>query len=313
VIKGVGMSTSWMTTIAVLATIPVCIAGAQLPQQELPAKERRPTVTVPFFAVEGRGNQTSAATQMSVSVLDNKTAPQSIVAIQTARELPLRLGVLIDTSNSVRTSRMHQAAVRATSELLKQVLKAPDDMAFFVSFAATPKVTGLMNRDAVPKFKVDLTPGSGTALFDAVYLACTERMPADPTKPTRRVLVLLSDGSDNLSHVNHEQAIAAAQKAGAVIFAVSTGENSSPNLDDSRLQQLADRTGGQAFVYLHRDDVPKVFSSIRGQIENMYAVTFVPADLGKTGQYHSIELKMTSDTKVKLRAPKGYYVTAQVQ
>ncbi len=307
------MSAGWITTIAALVTIPLCIAGAQVAQRDLPAKDQRPTVTVPFFAVDGRGNDTSAGTQISVSVLDNKAPASAILAIRTARDLPLRVGILIDTSNSARLDGMHEAAVRAASQLLNQILKTSDDRAFFASFAATPNVTALMNRDEVPKFKVDLTPGGGTALFDAVYFACTERMQADPTQPTRRVLVILSDGGDNLSHVNHDQAIAAAQKAGTVIFAVSTSEHSKPGLDVSRLQQFAEKTGGQAFLYLNPDDLPEVFSSMRGQIENMYAVTFVPADLGKTGQYHSIELKMTSGTKVKLRAPKAYYVGTQVQ
>ena len=144
-------------------------------------------------------------------------------------------------------------------------------------------------------------------MFDAVYVACKKRMEADPTQPARRVLVILSDGEDNMSHVTRDKAIAAAQKAKTVVFAVGG------DLDTGGLYWVADRTGGHAFISPSRKDLPKVFSSIREQIENMYAVTFVPADAGKPGQYHSIELKATSDKKLKLRAQKGYYISDGVR
>ena len=146
-------------------------------------------------------------------------------------------------------------------------------------------------------------------MFDAVYVACKKRMQADPVQPSRRVLVILSDGRDNMSHVTRDTAVAAALEARTVIFAVNTKENS--NIADSvGLNWFADKTGGYAFLY---PNLPKVFSSIREQIENMYAVTFVPADVGKPERYHSIELRDTSDRKMKLRAPKGYYVSDGVR
>ncbi len=290
--------------------VSVCIAAAQVPQRELPGP---PTVTVPFFAIDAHGNPMGTSTQIDLSVLDNKMPPQSVLAIRTAKELPLRLGVLIDTSNSERQSGLYRPGVQATSDFLNQVLSGAEDRAFIVSFSAVPSGTAFMNRDALLKFKLNLTPGGGTALFDAIYLACNERMQGDATQPARRVLVILSDGGDNASHVNHDKAIVAAQEAGTVIFAVSTSEDARGDRDSARLEQLADKTGGRAFVRLSRKDIPKVFSTIREQIESMYAVTFVPADLGKPGQYRSIELKMTADKKVKLRAPKGYYVAAGAQ
>jgi len=310
--KRLPMSKSWMK-IAASAAALVCVAAAQMPQIETSAKELRPAVTVPFFALDGHGKPTSAITQIDVSVLDNKTQPQWIVAVQAARAFPLRLGVLIDTSNSERTSGMYWSGLQATWEFMRQELKAPEDRIFIVTFGATPDGTGLMNRDELLKFKPDLVPGGGTALFDAIYFACSERLQTDLTQPARRVLVVLSDGEDNLSYVNRDEAIAAAQKAGAVIFVINTRENFPGFVDNSRLQQFADKTGGSAFVHLHRTDLPKAFATISEQIESMYALTFVPSGFGKPGRYHSLELKVTSDKKVKLRAPKGYYAPAGAQ
>jgi hypothetical protein len=115
-----------------------------------------------------------------------------------------------------------------------------------------------------------------------------------------------------MSHVTRDEAVAAALEARTVIFAVNTSENSN-GTDSVGLSWFADKTGGYAFLY---PNLPKVFPSIREQIDNMYAVTFVPADVGKRGKprrYHSVELRDTSDTKMKLRAPKGYYVSDGVR
>lgn len=235
------------------------------------------------------------------------------MAIRTAKELPLRLGVLIDTSNSERYSPLYRPGVHATSDFLKQVLNGPEDRVFIESFDTVPNASAFMNRDELLKFKINLNPGGATVLFDAVYLACNDRMVGDPIQPARRVLVILADGGDNLSNVNHDKAIAAAQEAGTVIFAVSTSENATDDLDSRRLEQFADKTGGHAFLHLSPRDMPKVFSTIREQIENMYVLTYVPSDLGQPGQYRSIELKATFNKKLKLHAPKGYYVTPGVK
>lgn len=296
--------TRWTCALLVVASY---IALAQAPQQEVPPKNK--TVTVPFFVVDGHGNPTSATTHFDLSVLDNKIPLYSVVAIQAAKSLPLRLGILIDTSNSEARNGLYKPGVQATSELVSQLLEAPEDKVFVVNFAEIPDVSGFMSRDEFLKLKIDLAPGGGTALFDAVYVACKKRMQADPIQPSRRVLVILSDGRDNMSHVTRDTAVAAALEARTVIFAVNTSENSN-GTDSVGLSWFADKTGGYAFLY---PNLPKVFPSIREQIENMYAVTFVSADVGKPGRYHSIELKDTSDTKMKLRAPKGYYVSDGVR
>jgi len=174
---------------------------------------------------------------IELSVLDNKTPAQSVVGVHPAGELPLRLGVLIDTSNSERKSSLYQPGVQGLSDLLNEVIKKPEDRAFIVSFSATPDVSPFMNRDELVKFKIDLTPGGGTAIHDAVYVACKERMQNDPTQPARRVLVVLSDGGDNLSHVTRDETIAAALESGTVIFTLSTSENPNEMRRETRRTQ----------------------------------------------------------------------------
>lgn len=304
------MITRWVKWAFALTTISIWIAAvAQVTTANLPAKQQTQTVSIPFFADDNHGSPVSGITQADLSILDNKKPPQSVVAIRTTKEMPLRLGVLIDTSNSERQSALYRPGTQAAFDFLNQVLNGAEDRAFIVGVATVANVSEFMNRDEVPRFEIDLTPRGATSLFDAIYVACNKRMQADPTHPARRVLVILSDGGDTQSHVNRDEAIAAAQKAGAVIFVVGTSENRN-NLGNQTLEHLADKTGGRAFLDLSRKEIPKAFCAIREQVENMYEVTYVPADLGTPGQYHSIEVKATSDKKVKLHAPKGYYVTA---
>lgn len=300
--------------VIILATVSVGFeAIAQEPPTELPVKSQSPTVSVPFLTQDGHGHALRLVTPADLSISDNGKPPQSIVAIRNARELPLRLGVLIDTSNSERDSALYIPGVHAAGDFLNQVLNGPEDRAFLETFDTVPKASRFMKRDEALNFKINLNPGGASALSDAIYLACNDRMEGDPIQPARRVLIILSDGGDNISDVEQDKAIAAAQQARTVIFVVSTSGNARDDLDSRRLELFADKTGGLAFRHLNLRDIPEVFSTIREQIENMYAVTYVPSDLVRMGQYRSIELKAKSDKKLKLRAPKGYYVNAELK
>jgi len=219
-------------------------------------------VSVAFFANDEHDRPGSGITQADVAVLDNKRVPQSIVGIGRRTDLPLRLGLLIDTSNSERASGVYQAAVQAAS-----------------------------------------------ALYDALRLACDERMKNDAVEDSLRVIVVLSDGEDNQSRSSRSDAIASAQRAGVVIFAESTGYSPSRQTarGDRILKDITSETGGLAFLTLSHKEVPRVFATIKDQIDNMQLLSYVPVDPGPADQYHSLELKPASTAKLRLRVPKGYY------
>jgi Ca-activated chloride channel homolog len=273
-------------------------------------QEVMPGVTLPFIVVEGHDNPVGGVTPSDLSILDDKKSPQRLVALHTAKEMPLRLGLLIDTSNSQGSSKFYAPGVKAASAFLNQALNSPDDKAFIVSFAGTPETeTDFMSRDELAKLKVNLRTGGGTALYDAVNLAA-ERMRANSTQPARRALVVLSDGDDNQSHVTQIAVIAAVQDARTVIFTVSTGQQP---LGDKVLERFASETGGYTYSPFDAKDMPKIFANIQAKIEQMYSVTYLPAEAGKPGDFHPIELKITSRKKWKVYAPKGYYVPPSVQ
>ena len=308
------MKLELLKRVVALAAVSVGVgAVAQAPPTKLPARSQSLTVTVPFLTQDRHGHALRLIAPADLSISDNGKPPQSILAIRSASELPLRLGVLVDTSNSERVSALYRPGAHATWDLIDQVLTGPEDRVFLETFDTVPNASGFMNTDEALNFRINLNPGGASALFDAIYLACNDRMKADPIQPARRVLVILGDGGDNFSQVKDDKAIAAAQQVGSVIFFVSTSVDTSNDLDGKRLEMFIGKTGGLAFLHLKLADISEVFSTIREQIGNMYAVTYVPSDLVQPGQYRSIELKAKSDKKLKLYAPKGYYTNAGLQ
>jgi hypothetical protein len=204
--------------------------------------------------------------------------------------MPLRLGLLIDTSDSQKGNPLYASGVKAASQFSGQLLNGADDKVFILGFAAISDPTGFMNRDELSKFTFNLHPaggGLGTALYDAVSLASTD------------------------------DAIAAAQAVGAMIFTVSTSGLWSRGKQDDRgdkvLEQFASQTGGDAYAPEDPKEMSKAFASIKAKIEQMYSVTYLPLELGKPGSFRPIELKTTSEKKLKVHAPKRYYVPLPAQ
>jgi Ca-activated chloride channel homolog len=263
-----------------------------------------PSVTMPFVAEDGHGKPMTGLSSSDLSVFDDKQPVQRIVALRDAREMPLRLGLLIDTSNSQGSSRLYVPGVKAAFDFTHQLLSGPGDKVFIMTFDSVPHGTGFMSKEEFVKSKVNLRPDGAGAIYDALNSACAERMRTDSLQVARRVLVLLSDGDDNMSHATRSEAIAAAQNAGTVIFTVSTGAY---RKGDKVLEMMASETGGDTYSSLSETDMSKVFAKIKMKIEQMYSVTYIPPEAGKSGQFRSVELKITSDKRAHVHAPRGYF------
>lgn len=279
---------------------------------ESPGAKGQATVSMPFFVEDGHGEAISGINPSDLVITDGGKPPQSVLRVRAAKDLPLRMGVLIDTSESQGGSNLYWPAVKAASDLMKQVINSADDRVFVVTFAVTAKGTQFMNRDQMAKFNINLALGGGTALYDAVHLACVERMKNDPTRAARRVLIVLSDGDDNLSHVTLAKTIADLHEAETVVFAISTNPavTGLETRGDLAMEMLASETGGSIFYNLSPKDLPKVFTKIQAQMNAMDSVTYIPSEPGKAGDFRRVEMKSATDKKHKVHAPKGYYVPA---
>jgi VWFA-related protein len=269
-------------------------------------------VNVIFTVTDKRGHFVKDLTQNDFQVIDNSRPAQSIRSFRNETNLPLRVGLLIDSSNSVRDRFKFEQ--EAAIEFLNQIIRPKSDRAFVIGFDTTPEVTQDFtdNTEALSRGVRMLRPGGGTAMYDAIYYACRDKLIAYDKGPeaTRRAIILLSDGEDNQSRVSREEAIEMAQKAEVIIYAISTNTSGIKLRGDKVLEYFAEQTGGRAFFPFKIQDVSDAFSQIQDELRSQYAISYKPADFQFNGKYHKIDI-LADNKKYKVRARKGYYAPLQ--
>jgi VWFA-related protein len=177
----------------------------------------------------------------------------------------------------------------------------------------TPTVTQdwTNNIDALETGVNRLRPGGGTALFDAVYTACRDKLLSERgQEPVRKAMVLLSDGDDNQSRVHLDEAIKECQRAETIIYSISTNWTPSRGQGDRVLTQMAEATGGQVFFPPSVEEMSTSFHNIEEELRSQYALTYVPADFKNDGAFRTIYL-YCNDRRYQVRARKGYFAPRQ--
>jgi Ca-activated chloride channel family protein len=260
-------------------------------------------VAIPLIASDSHHRPTSVTVE-SLVITDQKTLVTGASLVRGA-DLPLELGVLIDASSSQRSADLNDI-LNAANQFVGGSIRGPEDRVFFLQFGATSQATEWMKREQLQSTTVKVRIGGGTALYDALAMACKERMgPRDWQKPARRILVLISDGEDNLSHITRDEAASEALRAGAVIFTIDTELSGLSYRGVRMMQSLAEVTGGRSFSEVSGKDVPKVFASIKDMMDGLYYLTYVPPDASKRA-VHEIEVKRTPKEKFKLSYARKY-------
>jgi VWFA-related protein len=265
-------------------------------------------VNVVFTVTDKHGKQITELKQSDFQVLDDNRPVEQIRSFRAETNLPLQVGLLIDASNSVRDRFKFEQ--EAAIEFLNQAIRLRYDHAFVVGFDATPEVTQDFtdNTEALAHGVRELRPGGGTAMFDAIYFACRDKLlKSSRDIPTRRAIILLSDGEDNLSHVTREEAIEMAQRAEAVVYTISTNISGVKGQGDKVLERIADATGGRAFFPFQIRDVANDFAEIQNELRSQYAVSYKPSDFKADGHYRTIEIVANDRKNLRVRSRRGYY------
>ena len=274
-------------------------------------RKRVDEVNVVFTVTDKRDHFVKDLTQSDFTVIDN-SKPANILSFSRQTNLPLRVGLLIDASNSVRDRFKFEQ--EAAIEFLNQIIRPPYDKAFVIGFDTTPEVTQDFTDDtqALSHGVRMLRAGGGTAMYDAIYYACRDKlMNADKgLLATRRTIILLSDGEDNQSRVSREEALEMALRAEVIIYAISTNTSGVKLRGDKVLEYFAEQTGGKAFFPFKIEDVANDFTEISDELRSQYAISYKPADFIPDGKYRKIEIQ-TQNKKYKVRARKGYYAPRQ--
>jgi len=265
-------------------------------------------VDLVFTVTDKHGHFIKNLSQSDFALLDNQRAPERVYSFTRQTNLPLRVGILIDTSTSIR--RRFQFEQQASITFLQQTIKPETDRAFVMGFDVTPdyKQDWTNNLDLLTQGIDGLRPGGGTALYDAVYSACRDKLldVARGQEPVRKAMVLISDGDDNQSHAYLDDAIKECQRASTIVYSISTNTSPSRDRGDEVLQKIAEATGGRAFYPRSLEDMPSSFQAIQEELRSQYALIYKPADFVDNGAFRTIYL-FCLDRRYKVRAMKGYF------
>jgi len=281
------------------------------PESVATFRKRVDEVNVIFTVTDKHGHFIKDLKKDDIRVLDDHKPPSSLVAFRSETDLPLRVGLLIDASNSIRDRfRFEQ---EAAMYFLSQIVRPKSDEAFVLGFDTTAEVTQDFtdNTEKLAHGVRMLRPGGGTAMYDAIYYSCRDKLlKTRTTGPVRRAIILVSDGEDNQSRVTLGETIEMAQRAEVILYAISTNISNIKMRGDKIMEKMAEATGGRAFFPFKIEDVSNAFAEIQDELRSQYAVAYKPADFQADGRYRSIDI--TADNKkYHVRARKGYYAPTQ--
>jgi VWFA-related protein len=263
-------------------------------------------VDLVFTVTDKRGHFVTGLKQSDFGLLDDGRPPEKVFHFFQQTDLPLRVGVMLDTSSSIR-GRFEFEQESAVTFLL-QVLHR-NDRAFVEGFdVETDVAQGFTNNiDLLSEGIHKLRPGGGTALFDSLYRTCRDQMlTLHETGVVRKAIILVSDGDDNYSHALESDAIKECQRAETIVYAISTNVSPSKDKGDDVLQAIATATGGQAFYPIRIEDVANGFTSIEEELRSQYLLEYRPADFKQDGAFRTIYLQ-ANDPRYHVRAHTGYF------
>jgi VWFA-related protein len=263
-------------------------------------------VALIFTVTDHHGNFVTGLQQQDFGLLDDGRPPAAVRHFAQQTNLPLRVGLMLDTSTSIR--QRFQFEQEAATDFLLQILR-PEDRAFVEGFDVQTELSqDFTNRiDLLDTGIRKLRPGGGTALFDSIYKTCRDQMlTLQQSNAVRKAIVLVSDGDDNYSRAYESDAIKECQRAETIVYTISTNYGPSKDKGDDVLKAIADATGGQAFFPDSVEQLATGFHNIEIALRSQYSLIYVPADFKQDGSFRTIYLE-SRDPRYKVRAKKGYF------
>jgi VWFA-related protein len=263
-------------------------------------------VNLIFTVTDKKGRFITGLQRENFGLLDDGRPPVQVLRFTQQTNLPLRVGIMLDTSSSIR--QRFQFEQDSAVEFLLQVLHR-NDRAFVAGFDIETDVTQPFtnNIDLLNQGIRKLRPGGGTALYDALYRSCRDQMlTLHEDGAVRRALIVVSDGDDNYSKVQQSDAIKMCQRAETIVYTISTNVSPSKDKGDEVLRIISEATGGMAFFPIKIEDVAVGFRNIQEELRSQYSLVYRPADFKQDGSFRTIYLQAL-DPRYRVRASKGYF------
>jgi VWFA-related protein len=321
-----------------IAALLIPIALPQQPQKPPPEPDQAPTIKVEvdvvniLCSVRNRQGGLVGGLAKEEFLLSEDGKPQTLKYFTRETDLPLTLGLLVDVSRS--QERLIEIEKQAASQFFSSVLRQKD-LAFLISFGSEAELlqdytsSARLLRDGLEGLKVNAPVGGpmpgpvptvyqprGTVLYDAVYLAATDRLKG---QVGRKALVLITDGVDQGSRLKLEDALQAAQKADAIIYSIYYvdpgayyGHGFFGGVSDAALKKMSEETGGRLFRVSKNNPLPAIFDQIQQEMRSQYALGYTPSNPIGDGTFRRLDLK-TRQKDLKVQARKGYYASKQAE
>jgi VWFA-related protein len=268
-------------------------------------------VNVVFTVTDKHNRYVKDLSKTDFKVIDDERPVEDIRSFRLEKDLPLRVGLLIDASNSIRDRFKFEQ--ESAIEFLNETVRPRYDKAFIVGFDTVVEITQDFtdSSEALSRGVRALRPGGGTALYDALYKACRDKLlNTSETGSVRRAIILVTDGDDNASHVTREEAIEMALRANVIVYTISTNFPSGGR-GDKELQRIADATGGRSFEPFQLTDVANAFGQIQDDLRSQYALSYRPVSFAHDGRYRTIEILAQNRKGLRVRSRHGYYAPTE--
>jgi VWFA-related protein len=243
----------------------------ELPQQTQTLQLFSREVDLFFAVTDKHGDFVNGLQQQNFGLLDDGRPPERIIRFVQQTNLPLRVGIMIDTSSSIRQRFTYEQ--QAAIDFLLQVMH-PADRAFVEGFDVQTDIEqDFTNRvDLLDSGISRLRPGGGTALYDSLYKTCRDQMlTLQQQADVRKMVVLVSDGDDDYSRATEDDAIKMCQRAETIVYTISTNTGPSRDKGDDVLLRISDATGGRSFFPKRMEDVSEGFLNIEAELRSQYS------------------------------------------
>jgi Ca-activated chloride channel family protein len=277
------------------------------PQAEHSISVNVALVNVLFTVSDRKGRFVTSLPKEKFRVFDNNKA-QVITHFTSETDLPLAVALLIDTSGSVtdKVEFEREAAIG----FLKSTLRRGKDKALLMTFDSRTELLHDYTDDtsALTRAAEKIRVGGGTAMYDAIYLAASEKL---ARQTGRRIEILISDGNDTSSRKSLDEALQAVQQSDTTIYCISTNsilKNSSRDADrgNKTLRRLAEETGGRVIIPAKTDELAAAFKKIDEELRSQYTLAYRPSQPGQDGAFHTIRIE-TNDRDLRIQARNGYF------
>jgi VWFA-related protein len=316
------MRKSILATLLVLCALPAGLPAQEPKPSAPPSTAQTPAnptvirvpvylVDVPLTVTDKKNRMVITMTKDDFSLFEDGT-PQTIQYFSRETDLAMRIGLLIDSSNSIRDRLRFEQ--QAAIDFLTDTIRKGKDFAFVVGFDVEPQLVQdyTDNVERLAGSIRGLQAGGVTSLYDAIFFSCKEKLyffpPPEPY--LRKLMILISDGEDNRSEHTREEALAMAQRAGVTIFAISTNRSGAEARGDKVLKRFAEETGGRAFFPFEASDLAADFRAIGRDLRTQFLINYTSSNTARDGTFRHISVEPV-DKSLHVRAKTGYFAPSQ--